>query len=183
LNAQINEDDIDVDSSFLFMQDTAVFFNQLSKIDPIKSALYSAVLPGLGQAYNRQYWKIPLIYGGVITFGHLIVYNHRMYNQFRAAYLAIKDDNPSSINPFEEHAPGTYNDSSIPRNIENFRRDRDYAMIMAGVFYLINIAEAHIAAHLKEFDINEELSVQLRPSFQSTPLFSRATGLSLTVRF
>lgn len=184
LFAQRNEDDLSVDSTFLFMQDTAVFFNSKSKKDPLKAAMYSAVLPGLGQAYNNQHWKIPIIYGGGIVFAHLIRKNHKFYNQFRAASIAISQTAPvGTVNPFEVYAPGYYTDSSISRNLERYRRDRDYIMILAGAFYLLNIAEAHIAAHLKEFDINEELSVKIHPSFDSSHLFSRSAGLSFTVSF
>lgn len=178
-----SEERIKIDSAFLFMQDTAEFFVGLSKIDPVKAALYSAALPGLGQAYNGQYWKIPLIYGGLMGFAHMINRNNKLYNQFRSAQIAISSRRPDLENPFDEFAEGVYSEASINRNAERFRRNRDYMMILAGAFYLINIAEAHIAAHLKEFDINEELSLKLTPSLQSTPLFSRSAGLSLTLRF
>ena len=177
------EESIEVDSAFLFMSDTAVFFDQLSKVDPVKAALYSAVIPGLGQAYNKQCWKIPIIYGGAIAFAHVINYNNRLYSQFRAAQLAELSQNDPSTNPFEPYAPGTYSSTNITRNAERYRRNRDYMIILASAFYLVNIVEAHIAAHLKEFDINEELSIQIRPSFDATPLFSRTTGLAVTLRF
>lgn len=166
------------------MQDTAVFFDDNSTIDPLKAALYSAILPGLGQAYNGQHWKIPLIYGGGIAFLHLIRQNHRLYNQFRSAKLAITGiGSVTATNPFEPYAPGVYSESSINRNAERYRRDRDYMIILAGAFYLLNIAEAHIAAHLKEFDINDELSLKIQPSINNTHLFSRSGGLSITLRF
>lgn len=173
-----------MDSTFLFMQDTAVFFDSQSQIDPLKAALYSAILPGLGQAYNGQHWKIPLIYGGGIAFFHFIRQNHRYYNQFRSAKLALSGiGSVTATNPFEPYAPGVYASSAIDRNTERYRRDRDYLMILAGVFYLLNIAEAHIAAHLKEFDINEELSLRIRPSIQNTQLFSRSGGIAITLTF
>ena len=179
----IDDDSLEIDSAFLFMNDSAVFFDELSRIDPIKAALYSAVVPGLGQIYNGQPWKVPIIYGGGIAFAHIINFNHRMYSQFRAAQLANKSTADFATNPFEPYAPGSYTDSNITRNAERFRRNRDYMIILASAFYLINIVEAHIAAHLKEFDINEELSFQIHPSFESTPLFSRSTGIGITLRF
>lgn len=184
LSAQTKEEDLVVDSTFLFMPDTSVFFDSQFQIDPLKAALYSAILPGLGQAYNGQYWKIPLIYGGGIAFFHLIRQNHRFYNQFRSAKLALSGTGSAlATNPFEPHAPGVYSSSAIDRNTERYRRDRDYMMILAGVFYLLNIAEAHIAAHLKEFDINDELSVKMRPVIQNHQVFSQSGGLALTLTF
>ncbi len=173
----------EVDSSFLNMTDTTQFFQSKSTLDPSKAALYSAILPGLGQAYNRQLWKVPIIYGGVIAFAHFINYNHEIYNQFRSAEIAIFDNRPETVNPLEAVAPGRFSDQSIRRNRELFRRNRDFLIILAGAMYLLQIAEAHIAAHLKEFDVNESLSVSIVPSIQSSPLFSRSTGVSFVIAF
>ena len=174
---------IEVDSAFLNMPDSVIFFNSLTSQDPNKAALYSGVLPGLGQAYNGQYWKIPIIYGGGMIFVHFIIYNNELYNQFRTAEIAVNDSREDTVNPFEAAAPGRFAERSISLNKEAFRRNRDFLIILASVFYLINVAEAHIAAHLKEFDVNRSLSVSMRPSIQSTSLFSRSAGLSLVITF
>ena len=172
-----------MDSGFLFQDDSVEFFNSVSELDPNKAALYSAVLPGLGQIYNKQIWKVPIIYAGAITFAHFIQYNHELYNQFRTAEIAVGDSRVDTINPFEEVAPGRFSQQSISRNREAFRRNRDFLIILAAATYLIQIAEAHIAAHLKEFDVNETLSVSVHPSIQTSPLFSRSTGLSVVLSF
>ncbi len=177
------QDRVEVDSNFLNMSDSAIFFNSKVSLDPNKSALLSAVLPGLGQAYNGQYWKIPIIYGGGMIFAHFIKYNHDLYNQFRTAEIAVKDNRTDTVNPFDAVSPGRYGESSITRNREAFRRNRDFLIILASAFYLVNVAEAHIAAHLKEFDVNESLSLSMRPSIQPTSLFSRSTGVSLVITF
>jgi hypothetical protein len=174
----------------LFLADSVILGNDaefdfvtVSDKDPNKAAMLSAILPGLGQAYNDQVWKIPIIYGGAAIFAHFIRYNHRLYHTFRTAEIAIRDSREDTINPFEEVAPGRFGAANITRNRENYRRNRDFMMIMAGVFYLVNIAEAHIAAHLKEFDVNESLSLAVRPTIQNTPLFSRSTGVSFVITF
>ena len=158
-------------------------FQTLVQNDPNKAALYSAILPGLGQVYNKQAWKVPIIYGGAIAFAHLINFNNDLYHQFRTAQISVIDSDENTINPFEAESPGNYSSTNISRLTENFRRNRDFMIILAGAFYLVNIAEAHIAAHLKEFDVNRALSLSIEPSIQSSPLISRTTGLSLVIRF
>ncbi len=177
--------DIEIDSSFVNFKSgkDTVLFQSIVDNNPNKAALYSAVLPGLGQIYNKQAWKVPIIYGGAIIFAHFIRVNHEMYNQFRTAQIAILDNDPSTINPFEANRPGYFTDGNIARNTEFFRRNRDFMIILASAFYLINIAEAHIAAHLKEFDVNDALSLSIEPSFESHPLNSRSAGLSLVISF
>ena len=173
-----------IDSAFVnYSGSDTILFQTIVDNDPNKAALYSAVLPGLGQIYNGQAWKVPIIYGAGIIFAHFINYNHEMYNQFRTAQIAILDNKDYTVNPFEAVREGAFTDKNIARNTEFFHRNRDFMIILAVGFYLVNIAEAHIAAHLKEFDVNDALSVSLRPSFKSSPLISRTAGLSLVVSF
>lgn len=171
------------DTSFLSTPDSVRFFKSISTIDPDKSALYSAVLPGLGQAYNGDYWKIPIIYSGIFVISHLIHKNNQYYNQFRTALIAESDNSSGTLNPFIINDAPVFNEASLLRNRDAFRRNRDYLMIWAGVLYLLNIAEAHIAAHLKEFEINEALSMNLGPQINSASLISRSVGLSVTLNF
>jgi hypothetical protein len=172
-----------VDSTFLYTPDSVQFFQSISKKDPNRAALLSAVLPGLGQAYNGDYWKIPIIYSGIVVVGHFINYNNRWYNSFRTNLIAEVDQNPATINRFNEVAEGRFLESALTRNRDAFRRNRDFLMIWAGVLYMLNIAEAHIAAHLKEFQINDELALKFEPSIESTPLFSQAVGVSMSLKF
>lgn len=177
------QDYITVDSTFLNMSTDATFFKSQSTKDPNKAALLSALIPGLGQAYNKQYWKIPIIYTGGMVMIHYIRYNHEIYNAFRTGLIAESDGRDETVNPFNEVIPNRYNRDQMERQLEYFRRNRDYLMIIGGVMYMLNIVEAHIAAHLKEFDINDGLSFKLHPSIQPTPLFSHATGISLKFTF
>lgn len=179
----LGQDELLADTTFLNMSGSTTFFISKSTSDPNKAALLSAILPGLGQAYNRQYWKIPIIYTAGIVMTHYIRYNNEIYNAFRTGLVAETDSRDDTINPFNEVIPGRYNQNTLELRRDYFRRNRDYLMIIGGVMYLLNIAEAHIAAHLKEFDINDGLTMKLQPSIQPTPLFSHATGISLRFRF
>ncbi|HCX21497.1 MAG: hypothetical protein CMB80_30460 [Flammeovirgaceae bacterium] len=172
-SGQINKSD----SIFLNREDIETI-ETYSELDANKAAILSAVLPGMGQAYNNQYWKIPIIYGGGILIGHYINYNHKIYNEFRNALIAEADGIPATINPYS----GRFSSDALQRNRDAFRRNRDMLILIAGAFYLLNIVDAHVSAHLHEFDINENLSMKVSPSIQPTPLFSQAVGLSVSLR-
>ncbi len=159
-------------------EDSVIFFEEVSTLDPNKSAVYSAILPGLGQAYNGQYWKVPIIYGAFLGLFHGIRYNHTLYSDFKNALRAEADSDPNTINPFP------IVDQSRLRTIrDRYQRDRDFLIILTTIAYLINIVEAHVAAHLHEFKVNKSLSMKMEPSFESSPLFSRSMGVSLTFNF
>lgn len=167
------------DSIFLMTDQTIYEFQQVSQLDPNKAAFFSAILPGLGQAYNNQYWKIPIIYGGGVIFAHYIDYNNRIYQEMQNALIAETDNSPYTINFYDE----IYDASALERNRDAFRRNRDFLIIIASAFYLLNIADAHISAHLNEFDVNQNLSLRISPSIQSTPLFSHSLGFSVSFNF
>ena len=147
--------------SSIVRSDAIETFTTVSTLDPNKASLYAAVFPGLGQIYNRQYWKLPIVYGGLMLFGHYINNRHVLYNAFRNAYLAETDGNESTVNPFGERFGSA---STLERNAEQLRRDRDYLMLLGTLYYLLSIVDAHIAAHLSEFDVNDDLSFEVRPS-------------------
>ncbi len=176
-NAQSNEV-IDSDSIFLAASKKEASFQSISTLDPNRAALLSAVLPGLGQAYNGQYWKIPLVYGGIMILGHYIDYNHRIYSEFQNALLADVDDDPNTVNPYE-----AFGRTALIRNRDSFRRNRDYLMIISVGYYLIQIVEAHVSAHLHEFDVNDNLSMLITPAIQPTALFSQSVGLRISLNF
>lgn len=166
------------DSTFLLQEDSVVIFEEVSNLDPNKSAVYSAILPGLGQVYNGQYWKVPIIYGAFLGLFHGIRYNHQLYSDFKNALRAEADNDPNTINPF------TNVDETRLRSIrDRYQRDRDFLIIITTIAYLINIVEAHVAAHLHEFKVNKSLSMNLEPKIESSPLFSRSMGVSLTFNF
>lgn len=124
---------------------------------PGLASLYSAVLPGLGQAYNGKHWKIPVIYGGFFTFGFLVYDNNVKYQVFRKNLIAELDNDPETINNTGRDA------NNLRANRDNFRRLRDLNIILIGVTYLLQIADAHIDAHLLGFKISQDISVSVDP--------------------
>jgi len=124
---------------------------------PKKAALFSTVLPGAGQAYNRSWWKIPVIYAGMGTLGYFALYNHRQYQYVRSQLLAEYDNNPS-----------TTNTTGLPPSQlsvikQQYKNRRDLCMAGTVAVYLIQIMEAYVHAHLKTFDVSDDLSFYCVP--------------------
>lgn len=151
-----------------------------SNHSPRKATLFSAALPGLGQAYNKKYWKIPLIYGGFATLIYFIDYNNERYNVFRRGlFRLLNDDSQVSVLLYGQE----FREESLRLNISSFRRDRDFLIILTGILYLLNITDALVDAHLKEFDLTPELGLQLKPTMHNYPSEIPYSGLALTLKF
>ena len=147
--------------------------------DPRRATWYSIVCPGLGQIYNRSYWKLPIIYGGVLTCTYLITWNGRMYNDYRNAYHDIIDSDPNTKS-YEKMLPMGYDISNrvsqfqeIFKNKKNYyRKYRDMSIFAFVAVYAIAAIDAYVDAELSSFDISEDLSLQVVPAVIS----SRAEG-------
>jgi len=145
---------------------------------PSKATKRSALIPGWGQAYNKQYWKIPLVYGVLAIPAATYQYNADLYQKTKFAYEArFKEANgdPSLVNKID---PALKNLSigtlQSYRNI--FRKDRDYSIMWIILAWGLNVVDATVSGHLKEFDVNNNLSFKIQPQYQ--PQFKQA-GLSL----
>lgn len=173
-----------------YQQDSIIGFRQLQEPkavqeiemvykdhDPKRAAWYSAVVPGLGQAYNKKYWKIPLVWGGIAGFAYFIDWNNDLYQFYRKNLIYETEQNPAFINETPLEA------STLKSARDQYRRTRDQLIIYGVLFYMLNIVDAHIDAHLIEFDVNQNLSVQLNPTIQNNPNGKQSTGLSLTINF
>lgn len=165
------------DSTFVQAEEDAELFEEISELNPQRAALLSAVFPGMGQVYNKQYWKVPIVLAGVLTFGHFINYNNKVYHGLRnAALLTAK----GQTNPYQSIIS---TEASLVRGRDVFRRNRDFLIIIGSAFYILQIVDAHVSAHLEEFKINDKLAFGIEPSIQSTPLFSQAVGVSFVLKF
>jgi len=147
---------------------------------PNIAAIYSAVLPGLGQIYNNKPWKIPIIYGGFVLFGYIINYNNNAYVEARAALFAELDgDNRTEpLPPFDNASRDI-----LERRTDVFRRNRDFTIIITIAWYLLNVVDAHVDGHLNEFTISEDLSFNLQPNLNSGNYMARNYGVSLIINF
>jgi len=138
---------------------------------PRKATIYSAVLPGLGQIYNRKYWKVPLVYGGFVTLGYFINFNNGEYVKYRQAYSDIIDTDPNTnsfVKLFTD--PRNLDPANIGQSTERlrvykdyWRRNRDLLVISTAVFYAVNIIDASVDANFFNFNINDDLTINWVP--------------------
>ena len=154
---------------------------------PRKAALYSAVFPGLGQIYNHQYYKAPIVYIGLGIAAGFIIYNNQKYIDYKLGYrdLYLDDgDSYKSLPAYYEQYDRSINLTSLENNRDMFRRWLEMSYIAFGALYILNIAEANVSAHFMKFDIDEDLTLRVTPSLQ--PSFGNnylAKGLTLSFSF
>ena len=135
---------------------------------PRKATIYSAALPGLGQIYNRKYWKVPLVYGGFAALGYFINFNNEKYIIYRQAYSDIIDKDPTTssylklITRPREELMGQYTEQ-LRSYKDYWRRNRDLLVIGTAVFYAVNIIDASVDAHFFKFDISDDLTMKWVP--------------------
>lgn len=146
------------------------------KHSPHKATIYSAVLPGLGQAYNKKYWKIPIIYVGFGVSGYFAVDNQKQYNKYKEAYRIRLDGNENTVDQFAD----SYTEEDL-RLLKNFyRRNRDLSYVSIGLIYVLNIVDAAVDAHLFQFNVDDNLSLQWSP----TPVNNTgAMGFCMALKF
>ncbi len=171
-------------SGNLFGQTLTVDSTKIEKVpaeaevvhSPRKATIYSAVLPGLGQAYNKKYWKIPIIYAGFGTIGYFIGWNNGFYKTYKLAYSDLTDDDLNTDSYLDLLPPGynlddptTFNNfkSGLSKQSEYYRRNRDLLIISMIGFYGLNIIDASVDAHLFDFDISEDLTMNWQPAVQT----------------
>lgn len=185
LGLNLNGQTLDLDSAKIVEVDANVEVVH----SPKKATIYSAILPGLGQAYNKKYWKIPLIYAGFGTIGYFIFWNNDNYNIMRTAYVDLTQDTGNSYLDFKpewvdlDNATDVENfKTSISKQQDYYRRNRDLLIIGMVGFYGLNIIDASVDAHLFDFDMGDDLTFNWQPTMQS---LNRQThyGINCTFTF
>ena len=179
-----------IPSNSIYQQDSIIGFRNLEEPEvteeiemvlkdhePNKAAWYSSAIPGLGQAYNKKYWKIPVIWAGIAGFTYFIKWNNDEYQFYRRNLIYETEQNPNFPNETPLEA------STLKSGRDQYRRTRDMLIIFGIFFYMLNIVDAHVDAHLIEFDVNQNLSVQVNPSIQYNPNGRQSTGLTFSVKF
>ncbi len=142
---------------------------------PRKAAIKSAIVPGLGQIYNKKYWKLPLVYGALGTTAGVFIYNVKTYKKLRTAYTLKADDNPDNdilIDPKFRNISA----QSLKSYRNVFRQNVDYSVLFFIIFWGLNVVDASVDAHLKSFDVNDNLSLQIVPGYSPV---ANTSGVSL----
>jgi hypothetical protein len=154
---------------------------------PAKAAILSAVVPGLGQIYNRKYWKLPIVYVAVgVSIGVFVKWQNE-YNRYRRAYIDIKDEDPYT-NYFETLGfPAYYTPATklqyITKRKDILRGWRDWSIVAVVAAYALNILDANVDAHLMDFNLDDNISLNIRPCFLENNFNSQKIGLSLQLTF
>ena len=176
-NQGVEEIEEQIGDGNLVITDTIVATKNRPKFNPLApstAAFYSAILPGLGQAYNKKYWKIPIVYGAIGTSLFFYFDQNREFNRTRDAFrrrLAGLDDEFPNISL-----------EGLERAQTQFRRNRDVSLLVAIGLYALNILDANIDAHLLSFNVDENLAVKPNIDFNSIDA-STNFGLSLNFKF
>ena len=138
---------------------------------PKRAALYSTILPGAGQVYTKKYWKVPIIYAGLITSAYYINESNDFYQLYKSTYL--NRINGITTDKFQ----GTYSDSDLKTLTDHYRRNREVSALLFTLTYVLNIVDASVNAHLFDYDVSDDLSLHIQPMYFSK---ENATGLSLS---
>ncbi|MFM1878358.1 MAG: hypothetical protein RLZZ241_1224 [Bacteroidota bacterium] len=175
-NSVSNKDSVQIETKPKKIKRTSETFASIDPLAPSKAAFYSAVLPGLGQAYNKRYWKIPLVWGAIGTGTYAYLFNDALYDRFRDAFkrrrAGFTDDEFWDLNTSDGITPSSPNlsNEALQDAQERYQRDRDLSLLITIGLYALNIIDANVDAHLKQYNVNEELSMQMQPYLEAHPI-------------
>jgi len=189
----------------LSAQDTAVKNQETAPEDwkkehsPHKATIYALVLPGSGQIYNRKYWKVPIVYAGFATCIYFISTNTKYYNELNETYIYESVTKkieypptwPNLFHPIppppNDWATKGYTEAQLKEGLDYYRRNLEVSYIFTGVWYILTVVDAVVDAHFFDYDINEDLSLHLKPWVPvlgtTTAAFGTPSGVNFTLRF
>lgn len=181
-----------VDSLVQVKTDSVKSSRMSYKIIPRQATLKSLMIPGWGQLYNRQYWKLPLVAGAFITLGMIANYNQVRYAKYRDYYyvVSVHPEDPNYVPPatvavpYEDGVTRDLDVNQLKRINDGFRRNRDYTYIGMVLAWALNVVDANVSAHLKTFDVSDDLSLHVKPIMEIDPLSQvMVSGISLSFNF
>lgn len=150
---------------------------------PKKAAIFSAIIPGAGQVYNKKYWKVPVIYilgGGLV---YLVSSNYNEYQRYRTTYIARVDSNSSHTDQFP-----FMSNAGVQSEMERYQKNYELAAVGVALVYILQVVDASVDAHLSSFNVSDDLSLRIRPTIQTSPYqiqrgIAPSFGLKLNLRF
>ncbi len=168
-----NDEVIPQKNEELIIETKSVEKDTIDPLTPARAAFYSAILPGLGQAYNKKYWKIPLVYAALGTGIYFFIDNTNEYNKYRDVYkrrlAGFTDDEFQGIS-----------DEALIRAQKTLRKNREISLLVTAGIYALNIIDANVDAHLLQYNVDENLALQ--PHFKMNE-WDASTNLGLTLNF
>ena len=170
------EDEPLKDSISASPMDSSVIVVKERKHSP-KVAGCLAMIPGLGQAYNKKYWKIPINYAGFAATGYFVYHFHSQYASYRDEYRNRLDGKTELLNPEWEHL----HLDNINMQKQYHQQNMQISIMALAIWYFINILDAVVDAHLMSFDVSDNLSLHITPDFKTNPAYAKqAVGVSFT---
>jgi len=184
-NIQAQKDEVMPKKDSLVVESNTTVRNTIDPLTPSRAAFYSAILPGLGQAYNKKYWKIPLVYAALGTGIYFYIDNTKEYNRYRDAYksrLAGKntDEFWGTDNENSPFSTPQISDDALIRAQKALSKNREISLLVTIGIYALNIIDANVDAHLLQYNVDENLA--LKPHFRMNEL-DATTNLGLTLNF
>lgn len=167
------------------VESTSVEGEPFDPLSPSRAAFYSAVLPGLGQAYNKKYWKIPIIYAGLGTAVYFYIDNTNEYNRYRDAYkrrlAGFKDDEFYFDSAGNQLTTPRISDDGLRNAQKQLNKNREISIFVAIGIYALNIIDANVDAHLLQYNVDDNLS--LRPHYKINEFDYKSSDVGLTLNF
>lgn len=174
-------------SYIYFIGDAALNYatNDVSQVK--KATTLSFICPGAGQIYNKSYWRVPIVIGGLASTIYTIDWNNRGYKRFTTAYTLRADyeANPEKYpNGSPDEFRGNYSPTFLKNLKDSYRRNRDLCILLTAGIYLLQVMDAHVDAHLQDFDISDDLSMNVEPYIGCTAIDSQpAVGFNMSLNF
>ena len=167
--------------AFSQIKDTSTVAMSIQSHSPQKAVIYSIICPGLGQIYNKKYWKLPFIYGAGGTLLYFVGLNHLKYTKFRDAYnLEYSDPEASKYALIDGLSPSDYN---LERARDSYRRWRDQCVFGFCAIYLLNVIDAMVDAHFFNFDVSDDLSLSVEPVMIKNYGITASIGFRINLEF
>lgn len=174
-------------SYLYFIGDAVINFDSSEVTKVNRATTLSTIFPGAGQVYNKSYWRVPIVVGGIASTIYTIDWNNRGYQRFKTAYSLVIDyeKNPDKYpNGAADEFQGAYSATFLKNLKDSYRRNRDLCIILTAGVYLLNILDAHVDSHLQDFDISDDLSMNVEPYFGYTSIGTQPVyGVNMSVNF
>ncbi|WP_442809379.1 DUF5683 domain-containing protein [Tamlana sp. 2201CG12-4] len=184
LVAQDNDKKVEKISTVIATDSIVEIRKPINPLSPAKAAFYSAILPGLGQAYNKKYWKIPIVWGAIGTGVYFYINNTKEYNRYRDAYKSRLAGYKTDEFYFDPDGQPLTNPRVTTEGLERgqkfYRRNREISLLVTMGLYALNIIDANVDAHLMQYNVDENLS--LAPHYKINE-FDASGNIGLTLNF
>ncbi len=162
----------------------------INPLAPSRAAFFSAVFPGMGQIYNKRYWKVPIVYGAIGAGIYFYDRNNDLYLRYREAFkrrqAGFTDDEFYDRTPDDGILPAApdVSDAALEDAQERFQRDRDLSLVVTIALYVLNIVDANVDAHLKQFNVDDDLSFEMQPYLDVNPITNNPNyGMAMVIKF